>query len=87
MAAGCRPEAATTAAPMSSSPPLQEPGSGPHPGDHPIRDWRRAGLLRASLLQTKLATVETSVLGKRLGQLSASDLAAFDRGVREALQL
>jgi mRNA interferase MazF len=58
-----------------------------HPGDHRIRDWQAAGLLRPSLLQTKLATVETSVLGKRLGQLSADDLAAFDKGLREALDL
>jgi mRNA interferase MazF len=58
-----------------------------HPGDHPIKDWRRAGLLRPSLLQTKVATVEASVLGRRLGHLSAADLAAFDAGLRRALGL
>lgn len=59
----------------------------PHPGDKPIRDWKAAGLLRPSLIQAKLATVEGSILGKRIGQLTAHDLAAFDHGLREALEL
>jgi hypothetical protein len=41
--------------------------------------------LRPSLAQTKLATVEASVLGRKLGSLSAADLAALDRGLAEAL--
>lgn len=28
----------------------------PHPGDYRIREWRAAGLLKPSLVQTKLAT-------------------------------
>jgi hypothetical protein len=31
--------------------------------------------------------VEGSILGKRIGQLTAHDLAAFDQGLREALEL
>jgi len=58
-----------------------------HPGDHAIRHWEAAGLLRPSLAQTKIATVEASILGRRLGRLATEDLAAFDRGVRDALDL
>jgi mRNA interferase MazF len=59
----------------------------PHPGDHVVGDWQAAGLLRPSLLQTKLATVEATIVGRRLGSLSAADMAAFERGLREALAL
>ena len=58
-----------------------------HPGDRAIRDWEAAGLLRPSLVQAKIATVETSILGRRLGRLDIEDLAALDRGLREALNL
>jgi mRNA interferase MazF len=59
----------------------------PHPGDHQVVEWDRAGLLRPSLVQTKLTTVEASMIGRRLGRLTAADLAAVDRGLRQALGL
>jgi mRNA interferase MazF len=59
----------------------------PHPGDHALVDWRAAGLLRPSLAQTKLATVEASLVGRKLGRLSRADLAAFEQGLRDALNL
>ncbi|MBI4494072.1 MAG: type II toxin-antitoxin system PemK/MazF family toxin [Chloroflexi bacterium] len=59
----------------------------PHPGDHALADWPAAGLLRPSLAQTKLATVEASIVGRRLGTLFAADMVAFERGLREALGL
>lgn len=59
----------------------------PHRGDHRLHDWKAAGLLRPSLLQAKLATVEAAVLGRQLGRLSAKDLAAFDKGLHSALGL
>lgn len=34
----------------------------PHPGDHRIRKWKAAGLLKPSLAQTKLATVEAPMI-------------------------
>ena len=58
-----------------------------HPGDHAIRDWQAAGLLRPSLMQTKIATVEAAIIDRRLGHLSRHDLGALDRGLREALAL
>ena len=58
-----------------------------HPGDHEIRHWEAAGLLRPSLAQTKIATVEPSIIHRRLGRLATEDVAAIDRGLREALGL
>jgi mRNA interferase MazF len=58
-----------------------------HPGDHRLADWQAAGLLKPSLLQAKLATVEAPIVGRRLGSLSPSDLASFERGLRDALGL
>jgi len=54
---------------------------------HVIADWRAAGLLRPSLAQTKLATIEASGIGRRLGALSTADLVAFEQGLRLALAL
>jgi mRNA interferase MazF len=58
-----------------------------HPGDHLLRDWEAAGLLRPSLVQTKIADFESAIIDGRLGSLSGDDLAALDRGLREALDL
>ena len=59
----------------------------PHPGDHVLVDRQVAGLLRPSLAQAKIATIEVSIIGRRLGRLSRHDMAAVDRGLREALAL
>ena len=59
----------------------------PHPGDYPIQDWKGANLLKPSLLQAKLATVETGTIRRKLGDLQTADLASFDAGLREALGL
>ncbi len=59
----------------------------PHPGDRPIREWKAAGLLKPSLAQTKIATVEAPVIRRKLGALEAEDLEAFTAGLREALDL
>lgn len=59
----------------------------PHPGDHVIADWEGAGLLKPSLAQTKIATVEQSMITRRLGHLAGGDWAAIERGLRTALGL
>jgi len=59
----------------------------PHPGDYLLQDWQSAGLLKPSLVQTKLATIEASLVGRTLGRLSAVDLAAFEQGLRKTLGL
>jgi mRNA interferase MazF len=58
-----------------------------HPGDRRLTDWQAAGLLKPSLAQTKLATIASSLVGRRLGALSPADLAAFDQGLSSALDL
>ena len=58
-----------------------------HPGDHELVDWQAAGLPRPSLAQAKIATVEATIIERRLGTLTPTDLAAVDRGLREALGL
>lgn len=60
-------------------------GALPHPGDHVIADWKGAGLLKPSLAQTKIATVEQSMITRRLGRLGGGDWAAVERGLRTAL--
>ena len=59
----------------------------PHSGDHAILNWQTAGLLIPSLAQAKLATIEGSLLGRRLGTMAAQDLDSFSQGLREALDL
>lgn len=58
-----------------------------HPGDHRLNDWQAAGLLSPSLVQTKLATIEASLIGRKLGTLSPADMTALAKGVRGALGL
>ena len=59
----------------------------PHPGDHLIADWRHAGLLRPSLAQAKVTTIARTLVIRKIGQLSARDLADLDNGLRSALGL
>jgi mRNA interferase MazF len=58
-----------------------------HPGDVPIVHWEQAGLLRPSLAQAKIATVDQAIIDRQLGQLAREDLAALEDGLREALGL
>jgi mRNA interferase MazF len=56
-------------------------------GDHRLRDWQAAGLLRPSMVQTKIATIQASLVGRKLGALTPFDVAALDQGLRLALAL
>lgn len=58
-----------------------------HTGDLRLRGWREANLLKPSLLQTKLATVEATVIRRKLGEIAPEDLEAFEDGLRTALGL
>ena len=48
--------------------------------------WRPAPVI-PSLDQTKLATIEASIIGRKLATLTHADLEALERGLREALAL
>ncbi len=57
------------------------------PGDHHITDWQMAGLLRPSLVRTKLATVPTTIILRKLGTLHQNDLRGVEMSLREILRL
>ena len=59
----------------------------PHPGDHRIGGWESAGSLKPSLAQTKLATIESSIIRRKLGRLAREDLSALSLGLKEALAI
>ena len=68
----------------SSSARLAAPGV----GDVTLADWQPAGLLRASVVRAgRLLVLETRLLSARLGMITAEDLTAVDRGLKEALGL
>lgn len=50
-------------------------------GEATIQDWSNAGLLRPSVIKPLLATVESSLIKRKLGRLQAEDL----RRLRELL--
>jgi mRNA-degrading endonuclease toxin of MazEF toxin-antitoxin module len=57
-------------------------------GDVVVMDWRRAGLLRASVVRTgRLLVLETRLLSARIGALTTADVAAVDQGLRDSLGL
>ena len=56
-------------------------------GDHKIRAWRQAGLPRPSVVTGILRTVKRDMIVGSLGELTASDLGAVERHVRESLGL
>lgn len=62
-------------------------GAVPHPGDHRISEWKSAGLLKPSLAQAKLATVETSIIWRKLGKLESADIIALSSGLKKAMEL
>ena len=59
----------------------------PHPGDHRIVDWQRAGLLLPSLLRARVTTLEALHVLRVMGTLGPDDIVSVDRGLRDALGL
>ncbi len=60
-------------------------GFRPHPGDYRIEEWRQAQLPRPALVRARLATVEDSLVLRRLGRLSDGDFRAALAAVQSAL--
>jgi mRNA interferase MazF len=54
----------------------------PRPGDHPIRFWKQSGLLKASLLRMKFATIDREIIVKKIGSL----LKEEQNSVRDVLR-
>ena len=57
--------------------------SSPHrPGDHRIEGWREAKLPRPALVRARLATLKTSLVLRRLGELTETDFRGFAAGLQ-----
>jgi mRNA interferase MazF len=52
-----------------------------------ISDWHSAGLLMPSALKPAISTLEQAMILRRLGKLSADDLAAMDAVLRKLFAL
>lgn len=59
----------------------------PHPGDHIIVEWEKAGLKLPSIAQVKVATVEKSMIGRKLGIMFENDIHSMNKGLKRALGL
>jgi mRNA interferase MazF len=46
-------------------------------GEVTVRDWKGAGLLKASTLKPIITTIEKNLIIRSLGQLSQSDLSSL----------
>ena len=46
----------------------------PRPGDYPIQDWKEAKLPRPAMVRARLATMQTDLVLRRLGELTEGDL-------------
>jgi mRNA interferase MazF len=54
-------------------------------GEIPITDWRKAGLLKASLIKPVFATIERGLILRKLGDLQEADKQALRRALSEVL--
>jgi mRNA interferase MazF len=59
----------------------------PRPGDHPLENWREAGLMAPSLVRAKLTTLHRDLVLRRLGSLTKQDTKAFGKALAFALEL
>lgn len=51
-------------------------------GEVVVTDWKAAALLKASTIKPILATIEKSLIIRRLGRLSPGDLSAVEDALR-----
>jgi mRNA interferase MazF len=56
-------------------------------GDHPIGDWKEAGLLFPSIVTAIVRTIKRAMINRKIGALTTPDLEAVDRGLRRSLNL
>jgi mRNA interferase MazF len=56
----------------------------PHPGDCLIEGWREAHLPRPALVRARLATLEASLVLRRLGALDETDFKAAQAALKSA---
>lgn len=56
-------------------------------GDHPITDWKGAGLLFPSVVTGIVRTIARSMIDRRLGAMPKADMDAVDQELRRSLGL
>lgn len=56
-------------------------------GDHPIGEWRAAGLLRPSIVSGILRTIKRTMIRRKLGALQGPEMQAVDQQLRQSLGL
>lgn len=56
-------------------------------GECRIQTWKEAGLLKPSSTKPALSTIEQKMVLKKLGSLSADDLASLNVALKELLEL
>ena len=56
-------------------------------GDHPLAEWRAAGLPKASVVTGILRTIKQTMILRRLGALARNDMASVDMALARALSL
>jgi len=57
------------------------------PGDHLVRDWQKAGLPKPSVSTAILRTVKQTMIERKIGEMTATDLAAVEAALRKTLCL
>jgi len=56
-------------------------------GECLIQDWRDAGLLKPSAVKPAIATIEQTLVLKKLGKISLQDLISMDTALKEFLAI
>ena len=56
-----------------------------HPGDYHIEGWREANLPKPALVRCRLATIKASLVLRRLGELTESDLHAVRKSLEASM--
>jgi mRNA interferase MazF len=51
------------------------------PGDYLIHNWKKARLPKPSMIRMKFATIDKSIIVKRLGKLTPADIQAFQKNL------
>ena len=55
------------------------------PGDYSVQDWKQANLPRPSVVRSRLATMKSSLILRRLGELTETDLESVTLALRGAI--
>jgi len=55
--------------------------------DYPLADWTLAGLKKPSVVRIKIATISTTLVLLKLGQITQNDLYHVEARIRQVLNL